>query len=66
MIEFRVYDDRDDDGHYHGYQQDVYEDLQGNRYITHRAIWNHGAIVGYQEWHSRLSETGNSSIYQII
>ena len=44
----------DDNGEYHGYQQDVH-----NHFLTHRANWHHGQIVGYAEWLTYIDEFTN-------
>lgn len=60
MMEFRTYDDKDDGGRYHGFQQDVYESVQR---ITHRANWYHGIINGYAEWINTSASSGEIVFY---
>ena len=62
QIEFKTYDDKDADNHYHGFQQDVYIGVQ-KRIITHRANWIHGDIFGYSEWISAVGTGGEIVFY---
>jgi len=62
-MEFRTYDGKDADGHYHGFQQDVHYE-KAKQIITHRANWIHGDIFGYSEWIAG-SSTGGEIVFYI-
>ena len=61
-MEFKTYDGKDADNHYHGFQQDVYisDRIQ---IITHRANWIHGDIFGYCEWCNGYGTGGEIVFY---
>lgn len=64
MKEFKTYDDKDADNHYHGFQQDVhYEIAKQKQIITHRANWIHGDIFGYCEWIAGSGTSGEIVFY---
>jgi len=62
QIEFKTYDDKDADNHYHGFQQDVYISDRIQK-ITHRAHWIHGDIFGYSEWIGAVGTGGEIVFY---